>query len=101
MMGVAFTKSKNKYRVNNTYVKDLETACDQILDIFDTKKTEIIGKKVPFSYKKSSFMSYWYKNKPYFDIQHIISVLNLKKSSCLFNRSLIMALLLSYVVHKL
>ena len=88
MLGITYIESKKKYQVKygdiNTYAKNLTTACDKIFENFDINLTEISGieiTKAPFTYQKYFFMSYWYQNQPYFDIQHIISLLNLKKTS--------------------
>ncbi len=88
MKGVTWSKSKNKYQIKydkiDTVSKNLDTACQKIISNYDLKKSEILGNNSVinhFVYKKHYFICYWKDNKPYFDIQHVISVLNLKKSS--------------------
>src|SRR3984885_7864731 len=82
MKGISFNRSKNKNI--NTTSKDLEIACQKIIDIFCHKKNDLFGQKVAkikFTYQDYYFLTYIHKNKPYFDIQHIISILNLKSTS--------------------
>ena len=88
MEGISFNKAKNKYTIIykniNTTSKDLEIACQKIIDIFCHKKNDLFGQKVAkikFTYQDYYFLTYIHKNKPYFDIQHIISILNLKSTS--------------------
>src|SRR5581483_3827409 len=54
------------------------------MENFDLKNANLIVKnsvKIHFAYKGHYFITYSYKNELYFDIQHLISVLNLKQSS--------------------
>jgi len=94
MEGISYDKNKKKYQIKyeniNTYAKELDTACQKIINSFDVKKSDKIGKsnkiekkyvKYFFAYGNHFFVSYLINGDPYFDIQHIISLLNLKKSS--------------------
>ena len=87
MEGISYNEKQNKYCVRygdiNTCVKTITKGCKKILDSFDNKHPEKILENVvrqDFTYRNHYFMIYWYENEPYFDIQHIISVLNLKPS---------------------
>ena len=87
MEGITWNTSKNKYTIIydtiNTTAGKLSTAVDKILTYFDQENPEKNLKKLAkqnFTYRNHYFMIYWYENEPYFDIQHIISVLNLKPS---------------------
>src|ERR1700733_8918927 len=101
MEGISFNKVNNKYRIQykniQTETKNLETACQKVMNNFDSKNSEKISKnpekisknpekilenitKNKFLYQDHYFLIYWNNNKPYFDIQHIISILNLKQS---------------------
>ena len=88
MMGVSRDKTQNlwKYRSNNKTKtsKDLEKII-KIAQADQTDKTiKFFGKNVKkrsFKYKGHYFVTYWIDNEPYFDIQHIISVHNVKKTS--------------------
>lgn len=88
MKGITFNESKHKYKIKfgdiDAYSVDLPTACKQIMENYGLEKSAILGKKTikkSFTFNDRSFIFYWKTNEPYFDIQHIISVLNLKKSS--------------------
>ena len=88
MKGITWDKSKQKFQVKNeninTCSKDLDTACQKIIQSFDVKNTNDFGIKYVikfFVYHNQYFITYWTNNEPFFDIQHIISVLTLKKSS--------------------
>ncbi|BCS83784.1 hypothetical protein QLL95_gp0339 [Cotonvirus japonicus] len=84
MNGVTFDKSKNKYQVKfkniNTYGSDLEIISKKILESYVKKTTEIVQiyVKYNFIYQNHYFIVYSIEKQLYFDIQHIISVLNLK-----------------------
>jgi hypothetical protein len=87
MHGVSWNKSKETYTVKyddiDTTCKDITKACNKVkTQVNHNFKEKILKKmtKLTFYYKKHHFVSYWHNNNPYFDIQHIISVLNLKKS---------------------
>ena len=88
MRGITWEKSSRRYKIqwNNikSHAKNLDDACDKIIQKSGYDKSEIIGNNNPknyFLYRNHYFICYWKNNDPYFDIQHIISVLNLKKSS--------------------
>lgn len=88
MEGISWSKLKDKYQIKfnkiDTLSKNLDIACQKIISNYDLKKSEIIGNNSVinhFAYKSHYFICYWKNNDPYFDIQHVISVLNLKKSS--------------------
>jgi len=87
MKGITFDKSKNKYQVKyekiNTYYKKLNEASNKIIENFNVKNKDFLLKKYvkkSFSYKNHYFIVYQKDDDLYFDIQHIISVLNLKKT---------------------
>jgi len=88
MEGVTFDKNIKKYKVQhktiNTNTKTINMACEKIKNFYEDKISDLIGNNIlkkEFVYGEHYFLTYWHKNEPYFDIQHIISVLNLKKSS--------------------
>ena len=88
MEGVTFDTTKNKYQVKykniNTYVTKLEDACKKIIEKINVKNSGNSGKdmlKQSFAHKNHYFVTHMDNNNCYFDIRHIISVLNLKKSS--------------------
>lgn len=88
MLGVTFDKTKNKYQMKhekiNTSSTDITIACNKIKKFFDVKFFGKIEKKYvkkSFSYNDRKFMTYWHKTEPFFDIQHIISILDLKTTS--------------------
>ena len=85
MKGIIYDEIKKHYRIKienlNTYSQNLEAATDKIKDTFYAQNnTKTIKKcvKKSFFYQNHYFISYWHKNKPYFDIQHILTTLNLK-----------------------
>jgi len=87
MKGITFDESNNKYQIKydniHTYSKDLGIACNKIMDKIYVKNPEKKLKKyikMKFAYANHHFISYWHNNQPFFDIQHIISLLNLKTS---------------------
>ena len=88
MFGVKFLEDKNRYRarINNIdkTVKNLELASNIIMENFNPEKNRknvFFVSKIFFSYNNHFFITYWYNGAPYFDIQHIISTLNLKPTS--------------------
>lgn len=92
MEGVSWRKANKKYRVRYQKFEALfktlaearnETMNQKNVDILATGRTIVPNEieKKSFCYKDHYFISYWYEDEPYFDIQHVISVLNLKKSS--------------------
>ncbi len=83
---ISYDKSINRYDVNIENIRKrfklLKDATDTIKIIFGKNK-EIFSenhKKLKFIYSDHYFISYWHNNEPFFDIQHIISILNLKQS---------------------
>lgn len=102
MQGVSWIDSKKRYiiifknekgeRKSLSYKEnDLESACEKMkekLIISDFSGTEnkssnfIIEednvKKFPFTYRNYDFVTYWYDGHFYFDIQHVVEVLELK-----------------------
>src|ERR1700733_8399951 len=65
MEGISFNKAKNKYTIIykniNTTSKDLEIACQKIIDIFCHKKNDLFGQKVAkikFTYQDYYFLTY-------------------------------------------
>lgn len=84
MEGITWDKTNKTFKIqlNGTTKtnKNLDSACQILKEKFQKESPEI-SVKLSFAYGNHFFMSYWINNEPYFDIQHIISVLNLKKSS--------------------
>ena len=85
MKGIIYDETKKHYKIKienlDTYSKNLEAAIDKVKNIFYPQNATLTGKKwvkKSFFYQNHYFISYWHKNKPYFDIKHIISILNLK-----------------------
>jgi prophage antirepressor-like protein len=72
-----------KNNSNDKKTKNFNTIIEYAKEKNIPQKSENFGKiwKKHFCYRNHYFVSYWKNNEPYFDIQHIISVLNLKKSS--------------------
>ena len=88
MKGITWEKTSNRYKIqhNNlkSHAKNLYAACNKIIENSGYENTEIFGNNIPkhsFDQRGYYFICYQKDNKFYFDIQHIISVLNLKKSS--------------------
>lgn len=87
MEGVSYNKSTQKYQIQyedlHSTNKSIEIACEKIKEKIGYKNHEIFEKFIlnAFPYKDHHFICYWLENKPYFDIQHIIQVLNLKTTS--------------------
>lgn len=87
MNGVSYIKSSQKYLVRyddlNTTIKNVNTACDKIKEKMEYGNFKIFDNydMQHFVYLKLYFISYWIDGKSYFDIQHAISVLNLKTTS--------------------
>jgi hypothetical protein len=88
MMGVTWDDKRKLWRLHtkdvNTYHKNFNNVVQQAKDLICAKITNEIyqnGTKKHFSYHNHYFVSYGHDNKPYFDILHIISLLNLKKGS--------------------
>lgn len=88
MEGITWDSSSNKYKIQycglKTNTKNIELACEKIMKKFEEKNSGMIVQKIPkihFAYHNHYFLSYWHKNEPLFDIQHIISVLNVSKTS--------------------
>lgn len=87
MEGVSWNKSKELWRFNNEKYDKTSKKLDIIIiyakeELFPIKKEKIlkIWDKLKFIYSNHYFISYWHNNEPFFDIQHIISILNLKQS---------------------
>ena len=87
MEGITFNETKNKYQIKyddiDTYKKNIEDACDMIKEKIDLKFGEkILEKSVDnfFVTHNHYFIFYEYNEEIYFDIQHCISLLNLKPS---------------------
>jgi len=83
---VSYHKRDKIYQVSidkKYNIERLEEACNLakefITEKSDADHRDFLGKK-KFDYKGHYFVTYWIDNKLYFDIQHIISVLNLKNT---------------------
>ena len=96
MKGVSYEKSHNRYHVKHNDIKsrckDMQTACKKVKEYMisslannDDRDEMIIPNKditkKSFCYKQHNFIIYWYDNQSFFDIQHIISVLNLQQKT--------------------
>jgi hypothetical protein len=92
MKGVTWSDKSKNYRVRyediNTNVTKLENACQKVVCKITAKickkictfsgKSAILVKH--FSYQDHYFITYWNDlGKPFFDIRHVISVLNLQE----------------------
>lgn len=87
MMGISWDVSRDRYAIKYNNINDHSKNLEKCVKIIIDKIREInfgkIVQKIPknyFVYKNENFMIYWYENEPYFDIQHIMSVLNTKKT---------------------
>jgi len=87
MKGITFNESAQTYKIRydeiQTNTKNRAIACNKFKKIFEEKNQYFFIINVPkksFIYKDHYFITYWHQNEPYFDIQHIISVLNLQPS---------------------
>ena len=89
MRGVTYDDTARQYKIRydglTTNTSTLAVACEKIEEKLQDKHQESLLKnenfcKKFFLYNGHYFMTYWYKDNPYFDIHHIISVLNLTKS---------------------
>jgi prophage antirepressor-like protein len=90
MKGLSWNSASKSYTVKygdlNIKVKNLETACGKIIS---EKERKNAGKNVKispknkkyFTYQNHYIMTYWIKEIPYFDIQHIISLLNIQTTT--------------------
>ena len=89
MEGVFYSSKKlwrfnlDKHDKTNKNINKIVEYAKQFLIPENSKNFGNIRVKKSFAYKDHFFVTYWKDNEPYFDIQHIISVLNLKKSSWL------------------
>lgn len=85
MQGISYLENKQKWRIQtdtiNTTTKKLNIATQKIIDSINVGKIETNSVKKFFNYKNHYFIIYWNNDNPLFDIQHIISVLNLKTTS--------------------
>lgn len=85
MVGISFIKSKSLWRLQLNNIestsKDKNVIIEKSKNILLPKNKESVIKirdKKFFSYDNHYFLTYWNKTDPLFDIQHIISILNLK-----------------------
>jgi prophage antirepressor-like protein len=91
MHGVGYCNSKKLWRFQKD---EVDKTSKNLTNIVEMAKSTILSKapgglekdsdytkKIQFTYQNHYFMSYWYEGAPHFDIQHIISVLNLKSTS--------------------
>jgi len=88
MTGVIFNNKKSLWRLQLNNIestsRDKNIIIEKSKNILLPKKANSVGKirdKKFFNYDNHYFLTYWHNNEPLFDIQHIISILNLKKSS--------------------
>lgn len=82
---VSYDIRDKNYKVSigkNYHIKKIYDACKTAKKFIITekspKKTVDFPEKIKFDYQGHYILSYWINNNPYFDIQHIISILNLK-----------------------
>uniref|UniRef100_A0A6G6AA66 Uncharacterized protein n=1 Tax=Borely moumouvirus TaxID=2712067 RepID=A0A6G6AA66_9VIRU len=87
MKGVSYDKTNEKYKIqfngNSQTINKLDDAVNKMKFLKKDKFREKISKiflKNYFLYKNYYFVIYMINDKYYFDIQHIISVLNLQES---------------------
>lgn len=88
MKTVTFDATHNRWRFKNDSIDRNSNNKTKIIDMaknylfpdleYDPNKTYT---KKYFAYQDHYLVSYWTNNEPYFDIQHTISVLNLKTAS--------------------
>ena len=109
MKGVTYSGPKKKYQVKlgdiDTYSIDLSVACKKIMESHNLKKSKTlsersVNEKKSFRYLNYFFISYWDKNEPYFDIQHIISSMDLKESSWRDKYAKFKSKIVHYIWHK-
>src|ERR1700733_1715102 len=86
MEGVTYDANIKKYKLRFNNITTNSKTKDDILskiNNFEDKNEKSILQNVlknKFLYQNHYFLIYWHNNKSYFDIQHIISVLNLTKA---------------------
>jgi prophage antirepressor-like protein len=86
MLHVTYNDTLKKYRLTTGKQETKETI-EEIRDLALNVSTSLSGNSVPhffknyFEYGKKYFLCYWHEGDPYFDIRHIVSVLNLEKST--------------------
>lgn len=109
MHGITYDNNKSKYMIQYNKIKKFEDnitiASNIILENFKRyKNSDKIGENIPlknfFNYKDHYFVIYWQNDKPLFDIQHIISILNLKYSSYLEKYNQFSDQIIFYTWHK-
>jgi len=85
MQGISYMEIKKKWRIQTktctTSTNNLDLATQKIINSTNFEKIEKNRVKKFFPYQNHYFMTYWYDRNPLFDIQHIISVHNLKTTS--------------------
>lgn len=88
MKGVTWNAAKKQYHVKygtvSTFYANLSTACNKVMQLINLDGEKKFSKSLAkhhFSYRNHYFVCYWHDNQAYFDIQHVISVLDLPESS--------------------
>ena len=110
MKGVSYLSGKKTWRFRPKKESKKKEVTNQSLDVI---VGEAIKNSLPenskvfselkmkwFPYQKHFFISYWDNNEIYFDIQHIISVLNLKEASWSKKYKKFKSTIIGYKWHK-
>ena len=107
MLGVSFNEKKNTWRYRTTETSKMNKDRKIIIgmakeEIVTEKELRIFanGQKDFFNYQNHHFMVYWHAENPYFDIQHIISILNLKDTCVNHKYSKTSKHITNYMWHK-
>jgi hypothetical protein len=84
MRGVRWDKINKTYKVTcdtkTVNVKNIEDACQKkMVDKNNLESVKNVPVEKSFLYQDQYFLSFWIGGEPYFDIQHIISVLKLQQ----------------------
>lgn len=114
MKGISWNKSKQKYLVRykvenksiNTVVKTLSLGAKKIINlnkcssngIFEVNEENI--QKFSFNYNENQFITYYYENQFYFDINHLINVFKVKNKQRDYILSNNKNLITHYLWHK-
>ena len=88
MIGVSWDAKRKSYNIEykniKTRNKNLDIACQMVINCIGGNRTLHLD-NIPatdyFVHSNHYFVCFWHNGEPYFDIQHIISVLNLKTTS--------------------
>ena len=87
MKGISYDKTTKRYNINinkqNKKFKTLKDGANYVKEnmVKNGEKNPKNIQKIKFIYAEHYFISYWYQNEPYFDMQHILSLLNVDEST--------------------